>query len=179
MATQYPDVMKTEKLLTMAAPYNPREMLEHDFNQLKDSLKRYGLVQQIVVNKRRAELGWKKDATPVIVGGHQRVRAAADPEVALPEMRVYWVDLNEVQERQLNLILNRTMGDWEEDMLERALREIEELGGGDALDFTGFTEDELAAYLGDPSDSIPGESFDPPDSKTNHECPKCGFKWNE
>lgn len=180
MATQFPDRVKTATLLTMSAPYNPREILDHDFAQLKDSLKTFGLVQPIVVNKRREQLGWSPDSKPVIVGGHQRVKAAADPEVGLEELPVYWVDLNEVLERQLNLRLNRTMGDWDEDMLERALRELEELGGGEALDHTGFTEDELAVYLGNPDGSIPGlKDFDEPSDETNRECPKCRFKWKE
>ncbi len=181
MASQHPEMMTVDKLLGLAAPYNPREILEHDYEQLKHSLKTYGVVQSIVVNKRTAKLGWEKGSKPAIVGGHQRVRVASDPEVGIEELPVFWVDLNEVQERSLNLILNRTSGDWEEDMLERALREIEALGGGEALDFTGLDTDELEHYLGSPDGTIGGEGgdFEPPNDETNHACPKCGFKWNE
>ncbi|MGB5812031.1 MAG: ParB N-terminal domain-containing protein, partial [Polyangiales bacterium] len=164
MATaSYPKMMKTAELSAMAAPYNPREMLDHDWDQLRQSLREFGCVQPVIVNKRTKENGWKATDKPAIVGGHQRVRAAGDPDVAIDKMPVEWVDISELKERQLNLVLNRTSGDWEEDALERALRVIEELGGGEALDFTGFDTDELEAYLGDPDGGGGGEgggSFD-------------------
>lgn len=181
MATSYPTTMKTADLAKIPAPYNPREMLDHDWSVLKQSLIEFGCVQSIVVNKRSEEQGWKKGEEPVIVGGHQRVRAAGDPDVAIAKLPTGWVDLNELKEHQLNLILNRTSGDFEEDMLERALRVIEELGGGDALDFTGFDTDELEAYLGDPDGTIggneAGDGFNEPGDDFDHECPKCNYRW--
>jgi ParB-like chromosome segregation protein Spo0J len=172
--------MKTADLALLAADYNPREMLDHDWAQLVSSMKTFGCVQDIVVNKRTEAQGWKKDTKPTIVGGHQRVRVAGSEEIALDKLPVVWVDLDELKERQLNLILNRTSGDWEEDMLERALRFIEELGGGDALDFTGFDKDELEAYLGDPDNTISGkgDGFSEPGDEFDHQCPKCDYRWN-
>ena len=181
MATaKLPTTMKTTDLAQLAADYNPREMREHDWEQLCQSMRTFGCVQQIVLNQRSEEKGWPEDAHATIVGGHQRVRAAADPSVDTKTLPVFWCDLEELHERQLNLILNRTSGDWEEDMLERALRFIEELGGGDALDFTGFDTDELEAYLGDPDGSIQGkgEGFKDPGDQFDHQCPKCDYRWN-
>ncbi len=166
----------------MPAPYNPREMREHDFEQLKASLTEYGLVQPVVCNKRTPKHGWKKADRAVIVGGHQRVRAASDIE--LENLEVKWVDLDARRERALNLILNRNSGDWEEEALERALREIEELGGDDALAWTGFTQAEIDHYLGTPDGNEGGgdgggggANFSEPNDDTDHECPKCGYRF--
>jgi len=77
------------------APYNPRKISKAAMTGLKSSLKRFGVVQEIVVNKRNNR----------IVGGHQRVDAlksvATDEEVP-----VVWVDLGEEEEKALNVALN-------------------------------------------------------------------------
>jgi hypothetical protein len=79
----------------VAAPYNPRKISKAAMTGLKSSLKRFGVVQEIVVNKRNNR----------IVGGHQRVDAlksvATDEEVP-----VVWVDLGEEEEKALNIALN-------------------------------------------------------------------------
>lgn len=163
---------KTEYLSTIPAPYNPREMGEHDYENLKASLQEYGVVQEVVVNKRTGEQGWEPDCEPVIVGGHQRVRAAA--ELQIVKMPVAWIDVDEVAERKLNLILNRVGGDWQRDMLERALRELKSMG--DDLSGTGFTDDEIKGWLDEQHQEPPPE-FPDATNETNHECPKCGYKW--
>ena len=56
----------TSELAGMAAPYNPRKISDHDLDRLRRSLKFFGTVEPIVVNRRSRH----------IVGGHQRVRAA-------------------------------------------------------------------------------------------------------
>ena len=53
-------------LAAMAAPYNPRRIADHDLDVLRRSMKFFGAVEAIVVNRRSGH----------IVGGHQRVRAA-------------------------------------------------------------------------------------------------------
>ncbi len=58
--------LKTQELAGMAAPYNPRRMSEHDLEALRRSLRFFGTVEPIVVNRRSGH----------IVGGHQRVKAA-------------------------------------------------------------------------------------------------------
>ena len=54
------------QLAKMAAPFNPRRMQAHDLAALRRSLRRFGTVEPVIVNKR----------TDRIVGGHQRVKAA-------------------------------------------------------------------------------------------------------
>src|SRR6266581_2486276 len=91
----------TRNLSQMAAPYNPRTISEHDLAALRRSLKVFGTVEPIVVNRRSGH----------IVGGHQRVRAAEAEEIAT--LPVVYVDLDDPSEKQLNLALNRISGEFD------------------------------------------------------------------
>jgi ParB-like chromosome segregation protein Spo0J len=51
------------------AEYNPRQLTEEQYQQLKDSITRFGLVDPIIVNQHQ-------DRKNIIVGGHQRTRVA-------------------------------------------------------------------------------------------------------
>ena len=144
----------TRELATMAAPYNPRTIEDHDLEALRRSLRYFGTVEPIVVNKRSDR----------IVGGHQRVKAALAEEIeSLP---VVYVDLDEPSEKQLNLALNRIHGEWDADKLEEVLRELETLGAD--LELTGFTQaeiDELLRGSDEPIDGLtdPDALPEPPD----------------
>lgn len=85
-------LMKLSEL--QSAPYNPRTISEQALDGLKHSIRRYGLVQPIVWNKR----------TGNIVGGHQRVLAMQQEGVN--EANVVVVDLSEIEEKTLNVTLN-------------------------------------------------------------------------
>lgn len=76
------------------ATYNPRKMSKEARHGLAASLKRFGLVQDVVVNRRNN----------VIVGGHQRI--AALKVAGETEVPVIWVDLSEEEEKALNVTLN-------------------------------------------------------------------------
>jgi ParB-like chromosome segregation protein Spo0J len=166
----------TAQLAQWANPENPRRMSDHDFGVLEASMQTFGCVQDVLVNRRSRRRGWRKGSTPSVVGGHQRVRAALLTSVALAELPTTWVDLDASGEIQLGLVLNRNSGDWEPDDLERFLRRLEEAGGD--LKLTGFTEPELDAWLGR-TEQDPPEEFTEPGEATSHECPKCGYVWNE
>ena len=66
------------------AIYNPRKMDDEDFESLKKSVGEFGLVEPIVVN-----------SDFVIIGGHQRVRAAS--ELGWKEVPCVMVELNKFQ----------------------------------------------------------------------------------
>ncbi len=84
------------------APYNPRIISEKALAGLGASLDRFGLVQPIVVNVR----------TNRIVGGHQRAKALEAKGVKMADAVL--VDLNERDEKALNLALNsgEISGEW-------------------------------------------------------------------
>src|SRR5258706_12252145 len=106
----------TRELATMAAPYNPRTIEDHDLDALRRSLRHFGTVEPVVVNKRSGR----------IVGGHQRVKAALAEEIAT--LPVVYVDLDDPSEKQLNLALNRIRGEFAEAKLGGRLRELASLG---------------------------------------------------
>jgi DNA modification methylase len=73
----------------------------------------------------------------VIVGGHMRVRAAQ--ALGYKQVPCVYVSLEEPQERELNLRLNRNLGEWDWDLLAEfdvpVLRDV------------GFTDEELVKHF--------------------------------
>jgi DNA modification methylase len=123
----------TSDLVAMAAPYNPRKISKHDLERLRTSMRTFGTVEPIVVNRTSGR----------IVGGHQRVAAASLEK--LETLPVVYVDLDDAQEKQLNIALNRIHGEWDEARLAELLHDLE-LQGAD-LALTGFATDELAKLM--------------------------------
>lgn len=124
------------------AAYNPRVDLQpedEEYQAIERSLKRHGLVQPIVWNRR----------TNTVVSGHQRLTVLeAQGET---EVTVSVVDLDDIQEKELNVALNKITGEWDDDKLSVILNEL----GEEATD-TGFTlpeidvlRDELKSYFYD------------------------------
>jgi DNA modification methylase len=146
--------LRTEDLAGMAAPYNPRTMSEEDLASLRRSLRYFGIVEPVVVNRR----------TGRIVGGHQRVKAAqAEGIETLP---VVHVDLDEPSEKQLNLALNRISGEFDLERLAEVLADLEAAGAD--LGLTGFSAEEIeemVAALEEPKDGLtdPDAVPEPPD----------------
>lgn len=116
----------------MGSPYDPRRISDHDLQALRRSLRFFGAVQPVVVNRRSKH----------VVGGHQRIKAAEAEAIAT--LPVVWVDLDDPSERQLNLALNRISGEWDEEKLAVLLSELESAGAD--LSLTGVTADELEEY---------------------------------
>lgn len=86
------------------ADYNPRGITDDARAGLAESLKRWGVVQEIVVNRRTVAKGWPPESEQTIVGGHQRVDVLI--EEGVESAPVVWVDLDEADEKALNLALN-------------------------------------------------------------------------
>lgn len=106
--------------------YNPRKIDKETFEKLKKSLEEFGYVEPIIVNKRNMH----------VVGGNQRVKALK--ELGVEEAEAVIVDLDEKQEKTLNIALNKITGEWDFEKLEAVLKEIE-----DNVELTGFSEKEL------------------------------------
>jgi ParB-like chromosome segregation protein Spo0J len=133
--TPYP-TMRVTDLLTRFAPYNPRKLTQTQFEALQRSIDEFGFVEPVVINTR----------TGRIIGGHQRARAAS--ALGLVEVPVYMVDLDEDQEKALNIALNKVSGEWDVDMLNELIAGLDE----HLRALTGFTEEELAKLTADPFD---------------------------
>jgi DNA modification methylase len=76
------------------APYNPRQISAKAMKGLRASIKRFGLVQPIVFNRRSGH----------VVGGHQRIDALKT--LGETAAQVVVVDLPESEEKALNVSLN-------------------------------------------------------------------------
>ena len=112
------------------AKYNPRTMPREQMEALKRSLEKYGFVEPVVVNKRGN----------IIVGGHQRVSAwKALGRKSLP---VLFVDLDEADEKALNLALNKISGVWDDNALAEVISSLKGLGFDD-FGVTGFSNTEI------------------------------------
>lgn len=127
------------------APYNPRIELTPDmqeFQRLADSMEVFGNVEPIVWNQR----------TGHVVGGHQRLAVLKYMGETSADVSV--VDMDEDEERLLNLALNKIKGDWDYQKLEDILRKY----SLDEAQITGFGSDELALLLSN-NDDILGDDF--------------------
>ena len=90
-------VERIPRSMLKEAPYNPRYMDEHGHKLLNKSLKKSGLVETIVWNKR----------TGYVVGGHQRLseldKLEGNKDYSLD---VAVIDVSEQEEREINIKLN-------------------------------------------------------------------------
>lgn len=121
------------------AKYNPRKDLtpqDHEYIQLKNSIEHFGYVEPIIVNK----------PTMTVVGGHQRIKVLK--ELGYNDIDVVYVDLNDTDEKALNIALNKISGFWEADKLEDLLRELS-LNTDFDIELTGFSASELDTLLGE------------------------------
>lgn len=110
------------------ATYNPRVDLQPgdaEFEKLKRSIKHFGYIDPIIVNKRNM----------VVVGGHQRLKVLK--ELGYTDIEVVYVDLNGTEEKALNIALNKISGDWDAEKLEDLLRDIS-LDTDFDIELTGF-----------------------------------------
>lgn len=120
------------------ADYNPREISDHDFSSLKQSLKEFGFLQPIVLNKNH-----------VIIGGHMRLRAWKDlGETTVPCLIV---DLPPDRERLLNIALNRISGQWDMEKLSEMVYKLS-TESADDLRLSGLDEVEVSGLI----DSVAG-----------------------
>ena len=91
------------------APYNPRKWSEEAIAQLTDSIKQFGLVDPILVNGA-------KERHNVVIGGHFRLKVAK--ELGFKEVPVVYIDIPDLgREKQLNIRLNKNLGDWDYTLL--------------------------------------------------------------
>ena len=108
--------MKIEKVKIAElnpAEYNPRRMTNKQYEDLKNSLEKFGLVDPIIIN-----------ADNTVVGGHQRLRIMR--ELGAELVPVVRVNLSKEDEKELNIRLNKNTGEFDLDVLANNF-EIDEL----------------------------------------------------
>ena len=91
------------------AEYNPRTNTDKQAEDLKKSLRDFDLVEPIVVNSA-------ENRKNVIIGGHFRWRMAK--ELGYKEIPVVYVNIPDLEkEKELNLRLNKNIGEFDWDLL--------------------------------------------------------------
>lgn len=90
------------------ADYNPRYIKDDDFARLKQNLDDFDIVEPVVINGNAKRKN-------VIIGGHQRVRAAQ--ELGFKEIPCIVLDLPLEKEKELNVKLNKYTGHFDFDKL--------------------------------------------------------------
>ena len=118
------ETIKINKL--KPAFYNPRQISTKQYKDLKQSIEKFTLCDTIIINK---------DMT--VIGGHQRLKICK--ELRYTEIDCVVLDLSKEEERELNIRLNKSGGEWDFDLLSNF--EIEELKDW------GFKEIELGLNI--------------------------------
>ena len=130
--------IKTRKIADLIrAEYNPRELTKDQHDKLKDSLKRFGLVDPIIVNTHPE----RKD---ILVGGHQRMKVWE--ELGNETIPTVEVNLTLDKEKELNVRLNKNTGQFDMDMLQEHFDtdDLIEWGfDGEEIGDWGISPDEL------------------------------------
>lgn len=143
---------------------NPRRLTEKQAGDLKNSLERFGYVEEIVVNADGKS----------IIGGHMRRKVALasaliNPD-AMVDVRIPSRPLTEEEGIELAIRLNRNTGEWDWDGLANTI-------APDALLEWGFGEAELGLAFDGASPKAIADSFAEPNPELKHSCPKCGFRF--
>lgn len=141
------------------ASYNPRKLSEESRKTLKRGIKKYGLVGGVVVNKQTGL---------TVVSGHQRLTVMDELQKYNPDtkendykIRVDVIDVDEKQEKELNILMNNpnAQGTWDYDKMRELIPDIDYKDAGlteadlnmIGVDFLLQTEEEndLASALED------------------------------
>ncbi len=130
--------------------------------QIAASIREFGFLAPVVI-----------DGDNGIVAGHGRVLAAQKLGMeTVPCVQVS--HLTKIQRRAYILADNRlAQSPWDDEMLKLELEELAELNFD--IELTGFSLDDLEAKKEDTPEDF--RSVDE-DIDTEHECPKCGYRWS-
>ena len=94
----------------LPAAYNPRAWDETAVAKLSDSIKRFGLVDPLIVNSAKSRKN-------IIIGGHFRYEVAK--RLGIKKVPVVFVNISNInKEKELNLRLNRNTGQWNLELLK-------------------------------------------------------------
>ena len=89
--------------------YNPRTATEKEVEDLKESMRRFGIPDPLIVNNA-------ENRKNIIIGGHLRLKVAK--ELGKKTVPVVYVNIPDIKkEQELNLRLNKNLGHFDYDLL--------------------------------------------------------------
>lgn len=133
-------------------PKNPRKLTKEQYEQLKASIEKFGLIDKPVCTKDGR-----------IIGGHQRKNILKKLGVKKIDCYVPDRDLSEKEIDELCIRLNKATGNWDYDILANEWEQNE-------LFEWGFSEDDLSGILLDDVD----EKEEKEKAISVKHCPHCG-----
>lgn len=127
---QYIDALKLRP-----AEYNPRKWDEVAAKKLAESIKRFGLIDPIIVNGA-------SNRKNIVIGGHFRLEVAKN--LGITQVPVVYVNIPTIEkEKELNLRLNRNTGEWDFELLKDFDVELLLDVGFDDADLSHIWDDNL------------------------------------
>lgn len=150
------------------ATYNPRKISETAFEELRDSIDKFGFVDPIIVNLKNN----------IIIGGHQRYDVLMDKymkkeignELYMLELGdVGWcfpeneLSISDEDEMDLCVKLNIKSGEWDNEKLKQLFDELSVKGFD--VNLTGFSDDEINVTSSFMTDDEIDDLFDDEDEE--------------
>ena len=127
------EIVKVDINELISPEYNPRQITDDELEKLKNSIKEFGYIAPIIVNKHNNH----------IVGGNQRYEALKS--LGYTDVDVVFVDEQDLnREKALNIALNKISGEWDLVKLADIIDDFE-LNDFD-ISLTGFDELELEDF---------------------------------
>ena len=152
----------------LPADYNPRKDLkpgDAEYEKLKRSIEQFGYVEPVIWNK----------TTGRVVGGHQRLKVLMD--MGITEVECVVVEMDESQEKALNIALNKISGDWDKDKLALLIADLQ--GADFDVSLTGFEPAEIDDLFKDTlKDGIKDDEFDVDTELQKPTFSKAGDVWS-
>ncbi len=120
------------------AEYNPRKDLQPGhprYEAIKQSIETWDLREPLIWNQRTGNL----------VSGHQRLKILQ--ELGRTEVETSIVDLSPVEEKAMNIAINRAQGEWAEEELDLIVAELAAQGMAEAATYRPEEIDDLLLKL--------------------------------
>ena len=125
------EIVKVDINDLISSEYNPRQITDDEMGKLKNSIKEFGYIAPIIVNKHNNH----------IIGGNQRYEALKS--LGYTDVDVIFVDEPDLnREKALNIALNKISGEWDETKLNNIFEEFK-LQGFTKTELTGFNMEEI------------------------------------
>ena len=127
---------------TLTSPdYNPRSWSEQNIEELKESIRKYGVVDPLLVNDAVGREG-------IVIGGNFRLKILR--ELGFTEVPVVYITIPELErEKELCLRLNKNQGEWDLELLAKFDESFLENIGFDSEELDRIFEDETTETIFD------------------------------
>lgn len=149
-------------------PANARKHGKKNVDAIRSSLKQFGQVEPLVVQKSSGK----------VIGGNGRLSVMRDEGWDFCD--VVYVDVDNMSATALGIALNRSgeLGEWDEEVLPRLLSDLR--GQEFDVEALGWEDHEVQEMAMEPKAPEPPGQFPTVDDdlETDHQCPKCGYEWS-